>query len=94
MPTYGYDCPRCGAFDLVRPMAQASAPATCPECSGVARRVWGSPALRSLDAGVRQALDAEARSADSPAVVSSLPSNRRNRTRYTRDPRHLRLPRP
>jgi len=94
VPTYGYDCPRCGAFDLVRPMVEASAPAACPECGDPARRVWGAPALRAGDPAARRALDASARSADSPPVVSSLPANRRGRPPTTTDPRHLRLPRP
>jgi putative FmdB family regulatory protein len=93
VPTYGYDCARCGPFDLVRPMAQASAPAACPQCGDPGRRVWGAPALRGLDPALRGALDADARRADSPDVVAAPPT-RRGRTRHTTDPRHLRLPRP
>ncbi|MCU1666976.1 MAG: putative regulatory protein FmdB family, partial [Pseudonocardia sp.] len=62
MPTYGYRCPSCGSFELVRPMAEASDPACCPDCGEVARRVFGGPALRRLEPGVRRALDAEVRS--------------------------------
>ena len=93
MPTYGYDCARCGAFDLVRPMAEASQPAPCPECGEAGRRTWGAPALRGVDPALRRALDADARRADSPDVVAAPPA-RRGRTRYTADPRHQRLPRP
>ena len=93
MPTYGYDCAGCGAFDLVRPMAQAGDPACCPTCGELGRRSYGAPALRSVDPALRGALDASARSADAPEVVRSVPA-RPSRTRYTRDPRHLRLPRP
>jgi putative FmdB family regulatory protein len=93
MPTYGYDCARCGAFDLVRPMADASAAAVCPQCGEPGRRVWGAPALRGLDPALRGALDADARRADSPDVVGSPPP-RRGRARQSTDPRHLRLPRP
>lgn len=43
MPTYGFVCPRCGAaFDLVRSMADADEPATCPQ---------GHPARRTLSFG-------------------------------------------
>lgn len=95
MPTYSYRCPVCGPFDLVRPMAQASEAASCPACGGGGTRVWGAPALRALDPGVRRALDADARSAHEPAVVGSPPPRpARRRTRTTTDPRHLRLPRP
>ncbi|MTE12783.1 FmdB family zinc ribbon protein [Nocardia aurantiaca] len=32
MPSYAYRCRGCGdTFELTRPMAEASAPATCPE---------------------------------------------------------------
>jgi putative FmdB family regulatory protein len=94
VPTYGYRCPAGDTFDLVRPMAEAGEPARCPDCGEPARRVFGGPALRSLDPAVRRALDAGARSADSPDVVTSLPGRSRRATPVTRDPRHARLPRP
>ncbi len=50
MPTYGYDCTRCGAFVLVRPMVQAAEPAACPQCGAAGRQRWAAPALRSVDA--------------------------------------------
>jgi putative FmdB family regulatory protein len=93
VPTYGYDCTDCGAFDLVRPMAEAGAPAPCPGCSEPGRRLFGGPSLRSLDAMLTRALDASARTAEAPSVVDRVPASRR-RPRYTVDPRHLRLPRP
>ncbi len=91
MPTYGFDCARCGTFDLVRPMAQAGASAPCSGCGEPGRRRWGAPALRSLDPALTRALDASARTAEAPGVVDGVPSRR---PRYTTDPRHLRLPRP
>jgi putative FmdB family regulatory protein len=93
VPTYGYDCVTCGAFDLVRPMSQVDAPAPCPSCDEPGRRLFGAPSLRSLDPALTRAVDASARTAEAPGVVDRLPSSRR-RTRYTTDPRHLRLPRP
>jgi putative FmdB family regulatory protein len=93
VPTYGFDCSGCGAFDLVRPMAQASKPAACPACNEPARRTWGALALRAVDPGLRRALDASARTADAPDVVRSIPPRRRG-VRTTTDSRHLRLPRP
>jgi putative FmdB family regulatory protein len=91
VPTYGYDCAACGAFDLIRPMAQAGDPADCPDCGEPGRRSYGAPALRSLDPALRRALDASAGSAEAPPVVGAPP---RHAPRYTADPRHLRLPRP
>jgi putative FmdB family regulatory protein len=93
VPTYGYDCACCGAFDLVRPMAQAGDPAPCPDCGEPGRRTWGAPALRSTDPALTRALDASAASAEAPVVVDRVPRGPR-RTRTTTDPRHLRLPRP
>ncbi len=99
MPTYSYSCPTCGPFDLIRPMAATAAPASCPRCEQPGRRVFGAPALKSLNPGLRAALDAQHRSSDAPAVVSALPprsaSSRSRRTqRRVTDPRQARLPRP
>jgi putative FmdB family regulatory protein len=93
MPRYSYRCSQCGEFDLVRPMAQAGAAVAC-DCGASARRVFGTPALRSVDPGLRRALDRSAASADVPQVVSSVPGRSRRATRVTSDPRHARLPRP
>jgi putative FmdB family regulatory protein len=94
VPTYSYRCPHCGVFELVRAMSEAGVPTGCVDCGAPARRVFGAPALRGLDPGVRRALDAQARSADAPDVVTSVPGRSRRATPVTRDPRHARLPRP
>ena len=94
MPTYGYQCSACGAFELVRPMADATEVCACPDCGQAAGRVFGSPGLRSLDPGLRRALDASARSAENPSITSSVPGRSRRATPITRDPRHGKLPRP
>jgi putative FmdB family regulatory protein len=94
LPTYGYRCRSCGGFDLVHPMAQAAATAPCPGCGEASSRVFRALALRALDPGLRRALDADARSADAPQVVSSVPGRSRRATPITTDPRHARLPRP
>jgi len=36
VPIYGYDCARCGAVDLVRPMTQAGEPTPVPKMRGPA----------------------------------------------------------
>ena len=86
LPTYGYGARRAEASRLVRPMAEAGDPAVCPACG--TRRAAGvrAPALRSLDPGLRNALDAGARSADAPPVVSAVPGRSRRATRTTTDP--------
>lgn len=95
MPSYEFRC-TCGGFRVVRPMAASSEPVACPRCGRTAQRVFGAPALRGMDAGMRRALDASARSAEAPTVVSSPPSydRRRRGTPVSTDPRHARLPRP
>ncbi|HZA09237.1 FmdB family zinc ribbon protein [Mycobacterium sp.] len=94
LPRYGFSCGRCGGFDVVQPMVKASAHAVCPGCGETARRVYGSPAVRSLDDGLRRALNASDCSADAPQLVSSVPGDPRRAARITTDPRHARLPRP
>jgi putative FmdB family regulatory protein len=94
---YSYRCPECGSFELVRPMCASGAEADCPGCGGRARRLFDAPALRMASRGVRAALEKDERSADSPEVVRAVPAASRprgHRVRYTRDPRHTRLPSP
>jgi len=50
--------------------------------------------LRTLDPRLREAMDAGARSAEAPPVVSTVPGRSRRATPITTDPRHARLPRP
>ncbi|MEU6698384.1 zinc ribbon domain-containing protein [Pseudonocardia sp. NPDC046786] len=94
MPTYTHRCPVCGEFDQVRPMSAAAREAQCPDCGSHSSRIFGAPALRGVDPGLRRALDASGASADAPQVVSSVPGRSRRATPVTRDPRHARLPRP
>jgi putative FmdB family regulatory protein len=94
VPTYSYSC-ACGPFDLLRPMAAAHEQAACPACGKPSPRVFGAPALRHLDPGVRSAVEAGERSAEAPDVVTRMPTTGRRRTaRISHDPRHARLPRP
>jgi putative FmdB family regulatory protein len=94
MPTYQYRCGTCGRFELQRPMAEVAASASCPDCGEAARRVFGLPGVAFLDPGVRNAIDASARSAESPQVVTDVPGRARRATPITTDPRHAKLPRP
>lgn len=94
MPTYTHRCPVCGEFEKVRPMADSGTAVNCPECGTATSRVFGAPALRAVDPGMRRALDASVASADAPAVVSSVPDRSRRATAVTRDLRHQALPRP
>ena len=67
MPTYEYDCPRCGPFEAVRPMAEVQAPHPCAGCGDPAPRVLlSAPRLSGMDAGRRDAFAANERSAHAP----------------------------
>jgi putative FmdB family regulatory protein len=92
MPTYAYECRRCGAFDARRPMAQADEAQPCSTCGEPARRVFTAPGFRRASPLTR-ALDAQERSAHAPEVVSAVPQARRGPARAV-DPRQARLPRP
>ena len=40
MPTYEYTCPECQEeFELMRPMCDSGATATCPQCGAQSKRV-------------------------------------------------------
>ncbi len=47
MPLYEFRCDRCGPFDLMRPLAESEAPATCPTCQESAKRIFSPPMLLS-----------------------------------------------
>lgn len=94
MPTYQYRCDTCGRFDLMRAMADVEATPACPDCGKAARRVFGLPGVATVDPGMRRALDASSRSAESPQVVTNAPGRARRATPITTDPRHAKLPRP
>jgi putative FmdB family regulatory protein len=70
VPVYAYTCAACGAFDVVRPMAEAGGPAHGPGGGKEARGVFTPPGLARLARPVRRALDMEEKSAHEPAVVS------------------------
>ncbi|WP_163029324.1 FmdB family zinc ribbon protein, partial [Pseudomonas viridiflava] len=39
MPMYEYDCPHCGDFTSLRPMAESALPCECPACGASSMRV-------------------------------------------------------
>jgi putative FmdB family regulatory protein len=45
MPTYDYECPDCGPFSEIRPMAEFDLPQPCPDCTQPAPRLLTAPAL-------------------------------------------------
>jgi putative FmdB family regulatory protein len=73
MPTYGYDCPRCGGFEALRSLAQRNEPAACPQCGTVAPRVLAAtmPRLALLEAATRRAYETNERAAHEPRASGS-----------------------
>jgi putative FmdB family regulatory protein len=58
MPTYDYDCDRCGPFSESHPIAEFDLPQSCPAC--------GDPAPRSLTLPAIGGAGAEPSSAATP----------------------------
>ena len=58
MPTYDYDCSRCGGFEAIRAIGQRDEPAICPDCDEIAARVMvAAPRLRLMEASTLRAMD-------------------------------------
>jgi putative FmdB family regulatory protein len=68
MPTYEYECPNCGPFTAMRPMAEFDLPMACEECATAAPRVMlTAPSFACMPAGARNAHATNERSAHRPA---------------------------
>lgn len=71
MPMYDYECPTCGDFTELRPMAESSLPQPCPCCETPSPRVIRTaPAFSALPAATRTAHVTNERSADRPKLLS------------------------
>jgi putative FmdB family regulatory protein len=70
MPLYEFSCPSCGAFEQVRPMAQAGDPLGCPRCGAPAQRRFSAPGGRQMAAALSAAHERNERSAHEPARAS------------------------
>lgn len=93
MALYEYRCPACGPFDVNRPIGSAATSEVCPRCGDAARRVFTSPALSTLAPRVSRMRDLEAKSAESPEVVSAVPPAAADRRPPPAHPLHSQLPR-
>jgi putative FmdB family regulatory protein len=73
MPVYDYQCPRCGPFTQMRPMADCDLPHECPRCARQAPRAFlTAPHLATLSAERRVAHATNERSASAPKVLSDM----------------------
>lgn len=67
MPTYDYDCTRCGGFEALRPLADRNETTACPDCGAGAPRVWVSaPRLALLIGSTRSAIEINERASHEP----------------------------
>jgi len=72
MPIYEFDCPDCGGFSAMRPMAESQAAGECPACGTTSRRVIVSaPRLSRVSRATRVAHETNERSAHSPHTSTS-----------------------
>lgn len=79
MPMYDYECPSCGDFTDLRPMAEYSLPQPCPHCGTPSTRVMRmAPAFSSLSAATRTAHATNERSADRPRLLSETGSKHKH----------------
>lgn len=93
MPSYEFTCRRgCGSFDRSFSMSAVPAVTTCPDCGAASRRRFGGAALVHSGSAATRLLDATARTASEPAVVTAPPPLRA--APVSRNPLHRQLPRP
>ncbi|MBA9005844.1 FmdB family zinc ribbon protein [Thermomonospora cellulosilytica] len=77
MAIYQYRCPKCGPFEVIRPLGEAGRSQRCGGCGGTARRVFTAPMLVRTPRPLARALAAQEASAYEPAVVDRVPPGRR-----------------
>ena len=79
MPIYEYDCPNCGDFTALRPMAESALPCDCPECGAAGMRViLSAPALATMAGNTRRGIAINERSAHAPKTVDEYKDSRRH----------------
>ena len=80
MPTYDYDCSRCGGFEAIRAIGQRDEPAICPDCDEIAARVMvAAPRLRLMEASTLGAMDINEIARHEPRRSGEYASLRRDR---------------
>jgi putative FmdB family regulatory protein len=86
MPLYSYACATHGAFDLLRPIVKAGAPAPCPDCGRAADRTMTVPTVMTMSPVRRMAAARNERSRHEPHVCGAgcshnhaAPSQRKTR---------------
>lgn len=93
MPTYPFQCPTCGPFEIRLSMQETTSITRCPTCEASSLRVYTVPATPQVAPGLRRMLEVQDASRHEPHVVQSVPGRGRPSQR-TLNPLHSRLPRP
>ena len=81
MPLYSYSCERCGTFEALKKMSQATDPGFCTQCGGSARRVIEAPFLSTMSKNRRIAHERNEKSAHEPVVMTRDQLQRSGRKR-------------
>lgn len=73
MPYYDYNCPDCGPFTEMRPMAVSGEPHACPACGTASPRAFFStPFFSGLNAATRTAIATNERAQNEPKRSKSI----------------------
>jgi len=68
---YEYDCPDCGDFTSLRPMAESALPCECPACGASSLRgILSAPGLSTMAGNTRTALARNEQSAHAPKTMA------------------------
>ncbi|MHA7208190.1 FmdB family zinc ribbon protein [Arthrobacter sp. MDT1-65] len=96
MPIYEYRCPRCAVYEVIRPLGAAPDVEACPTCGQPARRRISAPHLSRTNTPSSRLIDAAARSATEPDVITGgiPPSGARSTPAFSVNPLSRKLPRP
>ncbi|KFE53595.1 FmdB family zinc ribbon protein [Pseudomonas syringae] len=79
MPMYEFDCPSCGDFTALRPMAESGQPCACPQCGESSMRViLSAPGLSTVSGNKRRAIETNERSAHAPKTVAEYQESKRH----------------
>ncbi|WP_188358937.1 FmdB family zinc ribbon protein [Rothia aerolata] len=92
MPIYEYRCPACGVFEQNFSMSSVPKEVDCTHCASKAKKLISAVGLSHIGSERMKMIDSTQSSAYEPQVISSQPSPAQ--TNYTRNPLHMKLPRP
>jgi len=69
MPVYEYECQVHGVFETFKPLAEYTAPASCPTCETPSARIMSVPRVSGMAKSTRIALERNERSRHEPRIA-------------------------